>query len=260
MSPIPDFAIMEDSAKGVRNGRVIGSAAIGFAIALFTNMVLTDPPDMATTHGATLLYYADFGLRLKGLLATYAAVVAAACFMTLMVGEARRLDRAGGASAALASAVGGSAFVALYLVSAALFAAPAFTLLFNNDWSIKHEAVPLDDPFALFAGASGALGDIFLLFICGFGAAVFVVAVSIGERRAHHLPGWLLAFGAVTAAALASPLVFFSLLFLVAWALLLGVYLIRHPRSASGGTPPAHTAVSRAAAGGWIPGRFPEAT
>lgn len=241
---------MEQSATRARDGRVMGGSAIGFAIALFTNMVLTDPPDMATTHGATLLYYGDFGLRLKGMLAAYAAVVAALCFIGLMVGEVRRLDRAGQASAALAGAVGGSAFVALYLVSAAIFAAPAFTLLFNNNWSIKYEPVPLTDQFALFAGALGALGDIFLLFMCGFGAALFVVAVSIGERRTGHRPRWLTAFGVVTASALVSPLVFFSLLFLIAWAVLLGVYLIRHPRSASAGPSPAHTAVTRGAAGG----------
>ena len=220
---------MEHAAKGRRDGRVIGGAAIGFAIALFANMVLTDPPDLATAHSATLQFYGDFGLRLKGLLAAYAALVAAVCFIVLMVAELQRLNRAGDTSAALAGAVGGSAFVVLFLVSAAIFAAPSFTLLFNNDWSVQHESVPLDDSFALFAGASGALGDIFLLFICGFGAAIFVVAVSIGERHASHLPRWLVAFGLVTAAALVSPLVFFSLLFLLTWALLLGGYLLRNP-------------------------------
>jgi hypothetical protein len=239
---------MEHSAKSARDGRAIGAAAIGFAIALFTNMVLTDPPDMATAHSAGLAYYGDFGLRLKGLLAVYAAVVAASCFIALVVGEARRLERAGRVTTALVGAVGGSIFVTLYLVSAAIFAAPAFTLLFNNDWSIKFEPVPLTDDFALFAGAAGALGDIFLLFICGFGAAVFVGAVSIGERRASHRPRWLTAFGVVTAAALLSPLVFFSLLFLVAWAIMLGTYLIRHPHFASSDSSPGYDAGARAAA------------
>jgi hypothetical protein len=52
----------------------------------------------------------------------------------------------------------------------------------------------------------------------------------------------------VTAAALLSPLVFFSLLFLVAWAIMLGTYLIRHPHFASSDSSPGYDAGARAAA------------
>ena len=214
-----------------RDDRVTAVAAIGFAVALFVNMVLTDPPDMATTHAATLRFYRDASLQITGLVAAYAAAVTAFCFIVLLVGLVRGLELARERSPAIAGAIGGGVFVTLYLTGAALFAAPSFTILFGDELSLKGEKVPLTDDFAAFASAAGAMGDIFLLLFCGFAAAAFVAAISVGGRRANLLPGWLTAFGLVTALALVSPLVFFSLLFLVAWAVLLGVRLLRHPLS-----------------------------
>ena len=214
-----------------RDDRVTAGAAIGFAVALFVNLVLTDPPDMATSHAETLRFYRDVSLQITSLLAAYAAAVTAFCFIVLVVGLVRSLELARERSAAIAGAIGGGVFVTLYLTGAALFAAPAFTILFGDELSLQGEKVPLTDDFAVFAGAAGAMGDIFLLLICGFAAAAFVAAISLGGRRAGRLPGWLSALGLVTALALVSPLVFFSLLFLIAWAALLGVRLLRHPLS-----------------------------
>jgi hypothetical protein len=204
-------------------------AAIAFATTFFVNMVLTDAPDMYTADSATLVFYRDAGLQLKGILAAYAAVAAAFCFIAMVVSAVRLLDRSGQRFAAITAALGGGSFVAVYLVGAALFVAPTFTLVFNNESG----PIPLTDDFALFARAAVGLGDVFLLFICGFAAAVFVAAFSFGGRRAGFLPRWLSSFGVVTVIMLVSPLIFFSLLFLVAWAVTIGTYLVRRPSSFS---------------------------
>ena len=226
---IPDYHDGPAAMNPARDGRILAIAAIAFAITFFVNIVLTDAPDMYSANAPTLDFYRDSGLLLKGMLAAYAAAAAAFCFIVMVVSAVRLLDRSRQHFAAIAAAIGGVSFVALYLVGAALFVAPAFTLVFNNEAG----PIPLTDDFALFARAAVGLGDVFLLFICGFSAAVFVAAVSFGGRRADFLPRWLAAFGVVTAVVLVLPLIFFSLIFLVGWAVVIGAYLLRRQSSVS---------------------------
>ena len=127
------------------------------------------------------------------------------------------LRRRGARAAALAGVVGGTAFVALLLAAAALFAAPAFTLSLNN------EPVALDGDFAMVARTTSVVGDAILLMFAPFAVAVFVVALTVENRGAGGWPRWLTVLSWVVAAALVTPLVFFSLLLLVVWCVSVGV-------------------------------------
>ena len=203
--------------------RVVGGSAVAFAIALFVYVTLVNLPDMTTTNAETLVFYRGSGHRAQAVVGGYLALLVAVLFIMFLVGAARRLRRRDSGVAALFAAVGGTAFVSLYLAAAALFAAPAFALTLNN------ESVTLDHDFAVMARSTSAIGDTLLLLMAPFAAAVFVAAVSLGSREPGGWPRWLVVAGCIVAAALISPLIFFSMLLLMLWCIAVGVRLLLTP-------------------------------
>ena len=197
--------------------RVLGGAAVAFAVSLFSYLTLIDLPDLTTTNEKTIEFYQSSGHRAQSIVGGYVAALTTFCLTAFLVGAVRVLRRRGSNAAALAAAVGGTAFASLFLAAAALFASPAFTLSLNN------EPVALDDDFAQMARTTSVVGDSLLLMFAPFAAAVFAAAVTVGGRGLGGWPRWLVVLGWIAAVALVVPLVFFSLLLLMIWCLALGV-------------------------------------
>lgn len=197
--------------------RALGGAAVAFAVLLFIYVTLIDLPDLTTTDEKTIEFYQETAHRAQSVVGGYVAALTTFFFVGFLVGVVRVLRRRGAPTAALAAAVGGTAFASLFLAAAALFASPAFTLSLNN------EPVLLDEDFALMARATSVIGDSFFLMFAPFAAAVFVAAVTIGGRGVGGWPRWLAVLGWIVAVSLVTPLIFFSLLLLMIWCIVFGV-------------------------------------
>lgn len=190
---------------------------MAFAVLLFIYVTLIDLPDLTTTDEKTIEFYQETAHRAQSVVGGYVAALTTFFFVGFLVGVVRVLRRRGAPTAALAAAVGGTAFASLFLAAAALFASPAFTLSLNN------EPVLLDEDFALMARATSVIGDSFFLMFAPFAAAVFVAAVTIGGRGVGGWPRWLAVLGWIVAVSLVTPLIFFSLLLLMIWCIVFGV-------------------------------------
>jgi uncharacterized membrane protein YhaH (DUF805 family) len=193
--------------------RLEGLAAIGFAIAYFVAIVLTNVPDEGETVRAAMDFYNDAGQKLKLLIAVYCMAAAALLFVVLVAVTAQRLRDVPRKAAVLA----GTAFVALYLAAAAAFVAPTLTLSLDSTG-----ANAVNRQFVNFARGMSTLGDAFLLICAPFAAAAFVGALAWAEG----LPRWLAWSGYVVAAACLFGFAFFPLLLFALWIAALGVWMI----------------------------------
>jgi uncharacterized membrane protein YhaH (DUF805 family) len=193
--------------------RLEGLAAIGFAIAYFVAIVLTNVPDEGETVRAAMDFYNDAGQKLKLLIAVYCMAAAALLFVVLVAVTAQRLRDVPRKAAVLA----GTAFVALYLAAAAAFVAPTLTLSLDSTG-----ANAVNRQFVNFARGMSTLGDALLLVCAPFAAAAFVAALA----WAGGLPRWLAWSGYAVAAACLFGFAFFPLLLFALWIAALGVWMI----------------------------------
>jgi hypothetical protein len=193
--------------------RLEGLAAIGFAIAYFVAIVLTNVPDEGETVREAMDFYNDAGQKLKLLIAVYCMAAAALLFVVLVAVTAQRLRDVPRKAAVLA----GTAFVALYLAAAAAFVAPTLTLSLDSTG-----ANAVNRQFVNFARGMSTLGDAFLLVCAPFAAAAFVAALA----WAGGLPRWLAWSGYAVAAACLFGFAFFPLLLFALWIAALGVWMI----------------------------------
>jgi uncharacterized membrane protein YhaH (DUF805 family) len=193
--------------------RLEGLAAIGFAIAYFVAIVLTNVPDEGETVREAMDFYNDAGQKLKLLIAVYCMAAAALLFVVLVAVTAQRLRDVPRKAAVLA----GTAFVALYLAAAAAFVAPTLTLSLDSTG-----ANAVNRQFVNFARGMSTLGDALLLVCAPFAAAAFVAALA----WAGGLPRWLAWSGYAVAAACLFGFAFFPLLLFALWIAALGVWMI----------------------------------
>jgi uncharacterized membrane protein YhaH (DUF805 family) len=190
-----------------------GLTAIGFAIAYFVAIVLTNVPDEGETVREAMDFYNDAGQKLKLLIAVYCMAAAALLFVVLVAVTAQRLRDVPRKAAVLA----GTAFVALYLAAAAAFVAPTLTLSLDSTG-----ANAVNRQFVNFARGMSTLGDALLLVCAPFAAAAFVAALA----WAGGLPRWLAWSGYAVAAACLFGFAFFPLLLFALWIAALGVWMI----------------------------------
>ena len=194
-----------------------GLTAIGFAIAYFVALVLTNVPDEGETVREAMDFYNDAGQKLKVLIAVYCMAAAALLFVVLVACTAQRLRDVPRKVAMLA----GAAFVALYLAAAAAFVAPTLTLSLDSTG-----ANAVNRQFVNFARGMSTLGDAFLLVCAPFAAAVFVAALA----WAGGIPRGLAWSGYVAAAACLFGFAFFPLLLFALWIAAFGVWSITGAR------------------------------
>jgi hypothetical protein len=194
--------------------RLEGLTALGFAIAYFVALVLTNVPDEGETVREAMDFYNDAGQKLKLLIAVYCMAAAALLFVVLVAVAAQRLRDVPRKAAVLA----GTAFVALYLAATAAFVAPTLTLSLDSTG-----ANAVNRQFVNFARGMSTLGDAFLLVCAPFAAAAFVATLA----WAGGLPRWLAWSGYVVAAACMFGFAFFPLLLFALWIAAFGVWSLR---------------------------------
>jgi hypothetical protein len=213
--------------------RVGGVAGLGFVLAFFGALVLTDVPDASNTTAEALRFYAEDGNRVKTILAGYLFGVAGLCFVGFLVALVGVL-RAAGPRSLLPNAVlvSGSVYLALSLAAGAAFVAPAATLALDPEHSGNATADLAD-----FARGLAILGDWLLLMFGPFAAAALVAGTSLAALRTGALRPWLAWGGLGIATTLLAGVLFFPLFVFLLWALAVSVSLLRVPESTDGARP-----------------------
>jgi len=203
--------------------RVGGIAGLGFVLAFFAGLVLTDVPDASNTTAEALGFYAEGGNRVKTVLAGYLFGVAALCFVGFLAALVATMREAGPRSLLpTAAAVAGGVFVGLYLAAGAAFVAPAATLALDPEHSGKATSDLAD-----LARGLAILGDWLLLMFGPFAAAALVASTSLAAIRTGILRPWLAWGGLGIAATLLAGVLFFPLFVFLLWAAAVSVSLLR---------------------------------
>jgi hypothetical protein len=204
------------------DGRLAGASLVGFAGMFFTNMLLTNTPDIDKTNAQAVDFFTVAANRTQAIVAFYVLVAAAACLIGVLVTllpPARARGRDGVVSAAWTC---GSAFIGLYLAGGAAFLLPTATVALN----FAHGPI---DP--VFARTMSTWGDGLLLIA----APVALAACLAFSCRAAHttgaMPGWLVYSGyAVAVCLLLAGWTWFPLPLTVLWALIAGLRLLIRPQ------------------------------
>jgi len=206
--------------------RVVGACLVGFAVAFFANMVLTDVPDIGATNAAAVDFYAVAANRTQAVVAFYVLIAVVICLIAVLASLlplARARGRDGLASAAWVS---GGAFIGLYLAGGAAFFLPTATV-------------------TLGFGDSATIDPIFARTISTWGDALFLIAapVALGAclalscRAAHisgAMPRWIVYAGyAVAVSLLLAGWTWFPFLLMVIWALIAGLRTLLGPHGIS---------------------------
>ena len=192
--------------------RIEGLAAIGFAVAYVSALVLTNVPDEGETRQKAIDFYNSAGEKSRVLIAVYVMAIAALLFVTFLARVARRLHDV----ARIATIASGGAFAGLYLAAAAAFVAPTLTLSLDPSGTDT-----VDEAFVDFARGLSTLGDALLLVCSMFAAAGFVGALAWSGA----LPRWLAWSGFLVAAACLFGFAFIPLVAFAAWMLAVGAAL-----------------------------------
>jgi hypothetical protein len=198
------------SSYGCLVRRVEGSAAVGFAVAYFAAIVLTNVPDEGESRQKAIDFYNSAGEKSRVLIAVAVMAIATLLFVTFLAAVAQRLRDA----PRVAAIAGGAAFAALYLAASAAFVAPTLTLSLDSSG-----ANTVDEAFVDFARGMSTLGDAFLLIASMFAAAAFVGALAWSGA----LPRWLAWSGFLVALACLFGATFFPLLVFAVWMLAVGI-------------------------------------
>jgi hypothetical protein len=206
--------------RPLAESRLAGAAAIAFAICFVIYLSLVDMPDLTTTNQATIAFYHQSSHLLRLIFGAYVGAAAAALFLTFMVCVVGDLRGRGRRTAAATATCAGTVFASLHLVASALFAAPSFAVLLNN------EPVTIGADFALAARTASVVGDTILLLFACFAAAAFVGVTSWAERADGSRSRWFTIFSGMVAIALVAPMPFFSLLAFLLWCLTIGTRLV----------------------------------
>jgi hypothetical protein len=203
--------------------RVGGIAGLGFAVAFFAALVLTDVPDASNTTAEAIRFYADDDNRAKTILAAYLFGLAGLCFVAFLVALVGIL-RAADPDSLLPTAalVAGSVYLALSLAAGAAFVAPAATLALDPE----HSGTTTADIADLARGLA-ILGDWLLLMFGPFAAAALVASVSLAAIRTRALRPWLAWAGLGIACTLLFGVLFFPLFVFLLWVLAVSVALLR---------------------------------
>ena len=205
--------------------RVGGIAGLGFVLAFFAGLVLTDVPDASNTTAEAIRFYAEDANRVKTILAAYLFGVAGICFVGFLVGLVGMLRAADARSPLpIAALVAGTVYLGLLLAAGGAFVAPSATLALDPEHSGKATA-----DVANLARGLAILGDWLLLMSGPFAAAALVASVSIAALRTGALRPWLAWGGLGIALTLLAGVLFFPLFVFLLWVLAVSVALLRQP-------------------------------
>lgn len=206
----------------MHRARIAGACLVGFAATFFTNMILTDVPDIGASNTATADFYAVAAHRTQAVVAFYVLIAAVACLigvLAALLARAGARSRDGLTGAAWAS---GGAFLGLYLAGGAAFLLPTATVTLGYGDSSAVDPV--------FARTMSTLGDGFLLIAAPVALAACLALTCRVAHANAAMPGWAVYAGyAVALSLLLAGWTWFPLPLMAIWALVAGLRSLLGP-------------------------------
>jgi hypothetical protein len=181
-------------------------------------MFVADVPDPDAPQQQLATYLADSGNHTRNLMGAYIWVVGALAFLWFVTRLRTVLRGAEGGTATLSNLVFGAgvAFAAVWMVSAAAFAAVAY--------AVELRGATVSDPD--FVKVLPQMAWMILLLGAGFAGLLLVLTTSILSLRTGVLPRWLAWLGIVVAIALLFDVIYISIGPFLLWVLLASIVLL----------------------------------
>jgi hypothetical protein len=181
-------------------------------------MFVADVPDPDAPQQQLATYLADSGNHMRNIMGAYIWVVGALAFLWFVTRLRAVLRGAEGGTGTLSNLVFGAgvAFAAVWMVSAAAFAAVAY--------AVELRGATVSDPD--FVKVLPQMAWMILLLGAGFAGLLLVLTTSILSLRTGVLPRWLAWLGIVVAIALLFDVIYVSIGPFLLWVLLASIVLL----------------------------------
>jgi hypothetical protein len=181
-------------------------------------MFVADVPDPDAPQQQLATYLADSDNHMRNIMGAYIWVVGALAFLWFVTRLRTVLRGAEGGTATLSNLVFGAgvAFAAVWMVSAAAFAAVAY--------AVELRGATVSDPD--FVKVLPQMAWMILLLGAGFAGLLLVLTTSILSLRTGVLPRWLAWLGIVVAIALPVDVIYISIGPFLLWALVASIVLL----------------------------------
>jgi hypothetical protein len=214
--------------------RVSAAMGIPFVIAYVAILNLTsDSPDDGSSDAKIMSYYGSHSHRVRDITAFFVVLAGGALFLWFL-GHLRGLlssaEGAGARGAGIAVA-SGTAFMALFVVTASLFTAPSFII---SDAGSKFTLDPNTFRFVSGLGFLAYIGA----FVLG---APLAFAVGVIAWRTRIFPRWLAVASFIAGIACLGSFIFVPSWVDVLWILVLSTYLAFRPAGRPMRAAPAQT-------------------
>jgi hypothetical protein len=201
--------------------RAAGACLVGFAGTFFTNMVLTNTPDIGETNAQAADFYAVAANQTQAIVAFYTLIAAVACLIGLLAALLPPARARGHDSVVSAAWTSGSAFIGLYLAGGAAFLVPTATVALN------FTQAPIDP---VFARTMSTWGDALFLIAAPVALAACLALTCRAAHLSAAMPGWLVYLGYAVAVCLLAGWTWFPLPLMVTWTLVAGLRLLIRPQ------------------------------
>jgi hypothetical protein len=181
-------------------------------------MFVADVPDPDAPQQQLATYLADSDNHMRNIMGAYIWVVGALAFLWFVTRLRTVLRGAEGGTATLSNLVFGAgvAFAAVWMVSAAAFAAVAY--------AVELRGATVSDPD--FVKVLPQMAWMILLLGDGFAGLLLVLTTSILSLRTGVLPRWLAWLGIVVAIALLFDVIYISIGPFLLWVLVASIVLL----------------------------------
>jgi hypothetical protein len=192
------------------------------------SMLIGDVPAPDASASEITAYLGDSENHTRNIIGAYMWVVGGLAFLWFLVRLRSDVRRAEAGTAPLSQLAFGAgvAFVAVWMVSAAAFAAVPN--------AIELRDAPISDPDVV--RLLPATGRLLLLQGAGFAGALLLLAVSAASFRTALFPRWLAALGVVAAIALLFDVLYLNILPFWGWVLVASIVMLLRGEATSAAT------------------------
>ena len=194
-------------------------AGIIFVVLMVTgSFFVLDVPAAAAPAQEIADYLADSGNHTRNIIGAYMWVVGALAFLWFLTRLRSVLRRAEGGTGAISNLAFGAgvAFTAVWMVSAAAFAAVAY--------AVELRDAPVSDPDLV--RVLPPMGGLLLLLGAGFAGLLLLLATSVAIFRAGVFPRWLAWLGIVAAIALLFDVIYLNILPFWVWVFIASIVML----------------------------------
>ena len=201
-------------------------AGVAFVVLMVVgSMLIGDVPAPDAPAQEIANYLADSGNHTRNIIGAYLWVIGAFAFVWFLVRLRNDIRRAEGGTGSLSGPAFGAgvAFVALWMVSAVVFAAVPF--------AIELRDAPISDTDVV--RLLPATGRLLLLLGAGFAGLLVVLTTSVAIFRTGVFPRWLVWLGIVAAIVLLFDVIYLTIFPFWTWVFIVSmVMLMRRERTA----------------------------